>query len=310
MVSVEGAEKQEKLIFASAVFPRKHSETNALLLAESIRAFAGSLSRAPIWFFTPEYGEKLSTIVIDRLLALNVSLVPFEIDPEVVRFPFTGDAIAAALAESMACGQTDFLAWLNPNTIVLQEPGDLFLQECKTLGYRPVHHINIGSRYDEPLDPFWREIYRCCRVPESCVFPMKTHVDGLIIRPYFNAGFHVTRPERNLLQNWRDIFLKVYQESSFQEFYQRDGRYRIFIHQAMLSGIILATLTTDELQELSPRYNYPLHLHEVDVTDHRPSCLEELVTLRHEGFYEDPEWIKKIPAKESLKQWIAEQLTR
>jgi hypothetical protein len=166
----------------------------------------------------------------------------------------------------------------------------------------------MGSRYDEPLDAFWTLIYRYCNVPETRVFPMMTHVDGTRIRPYFNAGLLVTRPERHLLQGWHDVFFRVYQEPSFQKSYQKDERYAVFIHQAVLSGVILSTLETGEIQELPPTYNYPLHLHAQDVTDHRPSCLEELVTFRHEGFYADPEWINKMPAGEPLKQWIAKRL--
>jgi len=184
--------EQRRLAFTSIVFPGKSSETNASLLAESIRAFAGSLSQAPIWILTPEYGKQLSTTIKEKLLALNVILTPFEIDYEILRFPFTGEVIATALAESMACGQTDFLVWLSANTVVLQEPKDFLLQDDKNLGFRPVHHTLVGSRYDEPLDSFWRLIYRYCNVPEDRIFPMMTHVDETRIRPYFNAGLLVT----------------------------------------------------------------------------------------------------------------------
>lgn len=303
-------EKGRGLVFASTVFARRGSETNALLLAESIRAFAGSLNLAPIWFFTPEHGERLSEAASERLHALDVTLIPFDVDPEVGRFPFTSEAIAAALAESRACGRADLLAWLNSNTIVLQEPGDLVINEGKSLGYRPVHHINIGPRYDEPLDPFWTEIYDLCEVPEDRVFPMRTHVDGLTIRPYFNAGFHVTRPEGKLLSVWRDAYLGVYQEPVLKEFYRLDGRYRVFVHQAVFSGVILSTLARNEIQELPLSYNYPLHLHGEDVTENRPSGMEELVAVRHEGFYEDPGWFEEMPAEEPLKGWIAEHLLR
>ena len=309
-MSVARTEKQEKLIFASNIFPSKSSETNALLLAESIRTFAGSLSQAPIQFLINENGDQISTAVRDKLHGLNVNLIPFEIDLEVAQFPFTSMAVAAALAESTVCGQTYFLVWLSANTVVLQEPKDFLLRDDKSLGYRPVHHTLIGSRYDEPLDAFWTLIYRYCKVPEDRVFPMMTHVDGTKIRPYFNAGCYVTRPEKHLLQNWRDTFLKVYREPSLQELYQQDERYKVFIHQAVLSGVILSTLATDEIQELPPEYNYPLHLHAEDITDHRPSSLEEVVTFRHEGFYEDPEWIKTMPAKEPLRQWMAERLLK
>lgn len=40
----------------------------------------------------------------------------------------------------------------------------------------------------------------------------------------------------------------------------------------------------------------------------RDKHARELVTVRHEGFYEDPRWVEKMPAKEPLKQWIAERL--
>jgi hypothetical protein len=300
--------EKKKLILTSIVLPTKSSEANALLLAESIRAFAGSLSTTPIWCFTPEYGKQISQATTSRLLALNVSLVPFEIDYEVLQFPFTGEIAAARLAESMACDHADFLAWLGTNTVVLQEPKAFLLQDDKKLGYRPVHHTLVGSRYDEPLDTFWTLVYRYCSVPKDRVFPMMTHVDGTRIRPYFNAGLIVSRPEKGLFQAWRDTFFRAYRERAFQEYYEKDERYRIFVHQAILSGVILSALKTSEITELPSTYNYPLHLYTQDATDQRPSCLEELVTFRHEGFYENPKWIEDMPAKEPLKQWIAKRL--
>ena len=287
--------------------PSKSSETDALLLAESIRTFAGSLSQTLIWYFIPEYGKQLSATAKNRLLALDATLIPFEIDNEALRFPFSCEASAAALAEQMSCGQTDFLVWMNTNTVMLQEPKEFLLQNGKSVGLRPVHHTLVGSRYDEPIDPFWTLIFSYCKVPENRIFPMMTHVDGTIIRPYFNAGLLVTRPEKHLLQAWRNTFFEAYPEPSFQELYQQDERYKVFIHQAILSGVILSALATNEIQELPPKYNYPLHLYAQDVTDHAPSCLEELVTFRYEGFYEDSEWMK-IPAKEKLRQWIAKRI--
>jgi hypothetical protein len=275
---------------------------------ESIRAFAGSLAQSPVWLFTPDIEKQLSATFKEKLLALNIFLIPFKIDREILRFPLGGDVLAAALAEARANNQADLLAWLGGNTVVIQEPKHFLLQDDKALGFRPVHHTLIGSRYDEPLDPFWTLVYHCCNVPKDRVFPMTTHVDGTRIRPYFNSGLLVTRPKRRLLQAWSDTFFRVYQQPSFQDFYRQDERYSVFVHQAVLSGVILSTLETSEIQELPSTYNYPLHLHAQDVTGHRPSCLEELVTLRHEGFYEDPEWINKIPAKEPLKRWIAKRL--
>jgi hypothetical protein len=306
--SPEVDEKQVRLLFTSTASPSKSSETNVLLLAESIRAFAGSLSKSPIWYLVPDYGGELSDIAKDRLKALNVTLIPIKTNLEVLHFPFAAELLAAASVESMAQGKTELLVWLGANTVVLQEPKDFLLRDGKKLGYRPVHVALVGSRYHEPLDAFWTLIYHHCNVPESNVFLMNTHVEGTPIRPYFNAGLLVTRPEGHLLQTWSDKFFGIYQEPSFREFYNLDERYVVFMHQAVLAGVILSAFARSELQELPPTYNYPLHLYGEDVTEHRPSSLEELVTFRHEGFYEDPRWRRKMPAKEPLKRWLAERL--
>jgi N-acyl-L-homoserine lactone synthetase len=57
-------------------------------------------------------------------------------------------------------------------------------------------------------------------------------------------------------------------------------------------------------------YNYPIHLYDEDATGRRPSGLEELVTFRHEGFYDEPDWEEKMPAREPLKRWIRERLLK
>lgn len=137
---------------------------------------------------------------------------------------------------------------------------------------------------------------------------MLTHIDGTKIRPYFNAGIMVTRPEKHLFITWRDTFFTSYRKPEFEKFYLKDPRYRVFIHQAILSGVILSIFQNNELQKLSPSYNYPLHLHRKNISNYRPTWIDGLVTVRHEGFYKDAEWHKKIPAKEPLKRWIAEQL--
>ena len=152
-MSSKGLEREQRLVFASIVDPNRiSSERNALLLVESIRAFAGSLSGAPVWYLTPEHGGQVSDTLRDRLKVLDVTLIPFEMDPEIAAFRFTGEASAAALAESMADRRAECLAWMNTNSLVLREPREFLLPEGKNLAYRPVHHTNIGSRYSENLD--------------------------------------------------------------------------------------------------------------------------------------------------------------
>jgi len=104
--------------------------------------------------------------------------------------------------------------------------------------------------------------------------------------------------------------VEIYDEPSLRGFYDQNGRYRVFVHQAVLSGVILSELGTDEILELPPTYNYPLQLHGKDMTENRPASIEKLVTMRHEEFYSDPRWFEKMPAGDSLKRWLVERLAR
>ncbi|MFW9967734.1 MAG: hypothetical protein ACFFEA_11335 [Candidatus Thorarchaeota archaeon] len=308
MTSGEIVSNQHKIVISTIMFPGNSSEASTLLLLESIRAFGGSLANVAVWCFMPESRKQISTKTQRRITELEVDLVPFDIDPEIATFPFTRHAQAAALAESRSIGEADLVAWLAPNTLVLQEPGKFLLRGGISLGYRPVHHKLLGLKYDDPLDTFWSAVYEFCNVPDERVFAMKPQVENLAIRPYFNAGCLVVRPERSLFQSWRDMFLEVYQEPVFVKSYQEDSRYAIFVHQALLSGVILSRMTNDEIEELPANYNYPLNLYLEDFTDNRPDSLEECITIRHEGFYRDPDWASKMPAGKELKDWIAKRL--
>ncbi|MBN2548055.1 MAG: hypothetical protein JXB15_02770 [Anaerolineales bacterium] len=236
----------KKIIFASIVYPTRSSEQDALLLAESLRAFAGSMADLPIWFFFPQIGKPLSRVFLERLQPLKVELTSFEADPEVIRFPLAGDVLAATTAEE-AASQEDILVWLGANTLLLQEPGAFILDNRKDIGYRPVHHTNIGSPYIHPPDPFWALIYQTCQVSPECIFPMKTHVDGAIIRPYFNASSLAVRPKMKLFQRWQEVFLAAFHQPVFENFYRQDQRYAIFMHQAVLAGVILASLAPNRM---------------------------------------------------------------
>lgn len=294
----------EDLAFGTIVYPGTSAETDMVLLAESIRAYGGAFAQAPVWCFIPHCGKEMTTAVTDRLRCLDVTLIGFEMEQTFVRFPFVADARAAALAETRTGDRTAILAWLSANTLVLREPADFLITKNTHLAFRPVHHTLIGSPYNEPIDRFWAQVYKYCNVPDHRIFPMNTHVEGAAIRPYFNAGILVTRPLNRLLHTWCDRFTDTYQKDEFHELYMQDERYAIFMHQAILSGVILSLYRKDQLLELPGSYNYPLHLYDEDVTGHRPSALEELVTVRHEGFYKDPQWYEKMPAGEPMKQWL------
>lgn len=274
------------------------------IFVSSIRQFAGVLSESPIWMFTPKSEVKIPQYLNERYSSLDVEIIPVSVNADYRKFPFATYVSVTATAELFARDKTEILAWLLPDTLIINPPTYFLLPQNKTLGYRPVHHTLIGSIYDDPIDPFWDLIYDKLNVNENNVFPMKTHVDHNILRPYFNAGFLVVRPEAGLLNLWWDSFKELYDDPSFNEFYKQDERYSIFMHQAVLAGVILSTKEKEEILELPFTYNYPLHLYHESPTEYQPEKINDLITAR----YENVDWLKKVPIQEPLKSWLDEQV--
>lgn len=296
----------KKLIFVTLAVPGKSARA-VLMMARSIRDFGGSLASSLIWIMVPESRNTFSDGEKAGFAKLDLQIHPYPIDPDVLQFPFAAKIAAAAVAEGLAQGQTELLCYLDQDTLVLQEPDEFLLPDGKVLGYRPVHHKLIGTGWDEVLSPFWELIYRTCEVPEDRLFWMMTHI-GEKIRPYFNAGTFVVRPERGLLTQWRDTFLRSYRQPEFAAFYEQNQLYTIFMHQAIWTGVLLHALFLDEMQLLSPKINYPLHLHEDIPEALRVKSIHDLTTLRYENIFDTPKWRENFPILEPLQTWLESQL--
>ena len=296
----------DRLILVSFV-SGSEAQKNSLLLAASIRSFAGRLADTPVKFIVPQ-GEIINPKIERSLNKLKIELEWIEIPQEIASFPLASLPYAAGKAEEEALDVADILVWLSSETMILNEPLAFMLPDDKFLGVRPVHHLLIGSRWDQPIDRFWSTVFHLTGFKQESSYPMITVADGVKIRPYFNAGFIVARIEKKTLQSWREAFLNIYQIPELMKLYEADPRYRIFIHQAIFTGVALAKLGRDGIVELPSSYNYPLHLYKQDSTSNKPHRLENLTTFRFESTFNEPNWIDWIPAGERLKDWLNEQL--
>ncbi len=278
-----------------------------LLLAESLRRWGGELSDAPFWLLIPQEERTCLEGFQGRLSAADVRIADFGVVPQAASFPFARKVLAAAEAERLAEDAASTLVWMDCGALILQSPAGLQLPPGIRLAARPVDLALIGSRYEGPPDVFWRLIYRECGVPEEHLYPMQSSVDRIAIRPYFNAGLLAVQPRDGLLQAWRDELLRLYMIPEFEPFYQANPRYRIFMHQAVLAGTLLARLSPAESLLLPPTVNYPLHFHQRFPASERPATLDSLTTCRYETLFDQAGWQAKIPpASPELRAWLEE----
>lgn len=280
-------------------------ERESLLLARSLRTFGGKLAGHPLWLMMPQTLDQVEESTLKALREVDVQVHRFNAPEEALKFPFGGKVYAAAAAEALASSKTDILVWMDSDIVFAGEPVNLTLDETVSLGYRPVMLKNISALYDEPLDGFWDVIYKQCKTPSERVFPMLTTVDRVRIRPHFNAGIQSVRPEKGLLQAWQENFERLYQHTELVPYYQKHVLYRIFVHQAVLAGTVLALLDKTETRDLGPGINHPMFL-DVD-----PTLGYEATTLRYDefSFFENPGWEKKVNLKEPFRSWLQAQIT-
>lgn len=298
------------IVFASFGFDGDQLADIALM-AESIRTFGGAYRDAPIWVFVPAGADLEPSDAVKKLGALGAKIHTSETPAEASWYYFAEKVFAAGRAEAAAEGVAARLAWLDTDTIMLQEPDEFILPKGKSLGYRPVMHKNVGLLWSEPLDSFWTRVYERNAVDQAALFPMVTPADADTIRPYFNAGCLVVRPERGTLRRWGDYFTQLYTDDRLRKMCEDDVKKRIFIHQTALTGAILNHLSRDELQEFSDRINYPIFFDQVFGARKTFNDITDVVTFRHESYFRDPapDWESRLKGSAQRIAWLKEHLT-
>ncbi len=302
-------DEMKTVIFAAFAAGEEQLQ-HALVLAESLRTFGGKYMDAPVWVYVPEEYLASDSSIISKLAELNVEIRTSSVPEAALVIPYARKVFAAARAEIEAEGKTAVLVWMDDDTIILQEPSEFMLADGISFGWRPVMHKNIGSLYSEPPDEYWSLAYKDLDVPDGAVFPMHTHTDNLEIRPYFNAGILVVRPEKGILREWAADFPILYQDSAMVEMCKQDRLKAIFLHQVALSCGIIKTVSQDEMTRLSDYVNYPMFFKEMFGADHEYDDLTDVVTLRYDIYFRNPspDWAEKLNAPDDIIAWLKERL--
>ncbi|MCB2224301.1 MAG: hypothetical protein KQH83_09040 [Actinobacteria bacterium] len=274
---------------------------HALLLARSVRDFGGALADAPIAALVPDGGPRMSRPVATAFEDLGVRLVPFSVPQDLAGVPFAVKAAAAAHIE--ASTDADLLVWLDPDTLILRDAREFLIPEHAALGWRPVHHRNIGLADGDPVEGLWAEVLGHCGVPPESLFPATTNV-GERIEVYVNAGVWVVRPERGLGEAWLHTLAETARDPAVVAITRRDEAASLFLHQVVWTAVLLARLTRTEMIELTAAVNYPLHLHHEIPAGRRALSLRSLTAVRTEGLLDDPEWRERVPILAPLAPWL------
>jgi hypothetical protein len=272
----------------------------ARLLIDSIRAFGGDLSRCPVWLFeTDPRNASCGSLKGPDTQVFSLST------PDAMKHYYFADKVyACARAEEMATPAVRSLIWIDPACLVIRPPLLFALGEEFDAAVRPVHIKNVGLSSTEPLDAFWKRICEIVGLHdiESTV---ETFVDARRIRSYFNSHAFAVNPARRLLTRWFGHFETLVSDHEYQKAACGDERHQVFLHQAVLSALLVARLDPARLRLLPPEYNYPYNLHGSVQQDRRAAALNDVVCIAYERRSLDPARVDDIEIHEPLRSWLS-----
>ncbi len=284
----------------------------AQVMVESLRTFGDRFKDAPVWVYVSEQFLAAESESLARFTYFAAEVRTGKAPENATWFYLARKVFAAAQAESAARGKAAVLARLDPDTIFIREPAEFILPEGKNLGYRSVFHRNISPLYDEPLDAYWSRAYKSMGIRETAVFPMITPADEDTIRPYFQAGCVVVRPEKGIMKKWEDMLVLLAEDPIIREISEREPRKRLFTFQVALTGAILNAVERDEMLEFSARINYPVFFREMFGAKKDFHDISDAVTVRYEHFFQNPplDWERKLKGPADRIAWIKKRFSR
>jgi hypothetical protein len=273
------------------------------VLVDSLRRHGGDLANAP-WFVV---ADASATEPLDQAGLAGTKRLPLHVDEVARGIPFAAKAYAAAAVERLVPG-AETLAWMDPESLVLGPPRALDLGPSAAVALRPVFLVNaIGQAEGTPVDGYWARLYREAGADAAAVPTVESFVDEQRVRFYVNCGVIAWRPGRGIAREWARALSAVLADEAYRSAFCADARHRVFLHQAVLSAVLLARTAPAERRWLPADHGYPLGLHERVPAAKRVRRLEDLACLIYDTLWDEkPDWLDRVPVEDPLRSWLAD----
>lgn len=275
---------------------------NAALFIRSIREFGGSMKDTPIYVMN----DALAKLDLSLLRLPGVSIFDMDIRPEHRAFPFSRKVHACATAEKLLDGKAATMLYFDTEMLAFSSFAMLQLQKGYDLSLRPVMLLNtVGQSPESPVDGFWKTIYNDAGVDSSNVPTIRAYVDEKDIRFYINCEVMTLRPELGLCRTWQKLFVQRLQDPQFMQTYCNDQLHAIFLHQAVLSAVILTKVPQNKIQWIPEKTIYSVLLHDRLPETKKITTLNTVPIAGYDLEYaHDPALITRVPTDEPYRSWV------
>lgn len=252
-------------------------EEQAILLARSIRRWAGRYSELPIHAYRPRRGPRLADETYRALEELAVVLHEEVLNADHHDYVHANTIYSMAQAEQTL--DADIVVWCDSDKVFLSEPMRFGLRsgiDAAVSG--PYYYSRRGTKSTGPGDPhdaYWRRLYELAGASAE---PFVTaHVDGARMRAFWNGGLIVFRRHAGLASQWLDLLTLLLEVGHIPE------QGILNLDELSLAGILARR--PDAVEELDCRYNHNLALRARLSEPARSYELADLVSVHYHGWF-------------------------
>jgi hypothetical protein len=254
-------------------------EKQALLLCESIRYFAGTLSSSKITVVSPRKSRRPSSATLRKLDHLQAEYLALEIDSACPDYgpSFKVHAVAHVARRSGA----PIVVQVDSDTLFVAEP--ILLLMNGSAAARPVDVKGICTTgAGDDLDGYWTALCALVGVDYEQMPIVQTTIDRLFVRASYNGGLLAARRDSGIFERTEEFFVRLVAAGlrpwSSNGLTVRSGAGIVSEAGSAYWGtsqaaFSLAAVGGSHTVELLPHtYNFPLHLLE-DMTTAVPRPL-------------------------------------
>jgi len=280
----------------------REQERSVKAMIKSISDNAGEYSNCKVYVVLTE-PDKISG---NSLKGNNVELLKLEIERSLLDYPLAVKAFAASQVEKLVKMDVQSLVWLDPGVIVLNSLESLDLKGAFDVALRPVSLVNnIGLAPGVEPNDYWAPIYKVNKLNYKAVQTIETVVDGVKIQPYYNCEVYSVNPKLGLCRDWAAQLTTLLKDDIYQKNCCTTFRQRLFLHQAVLSGIVASRIKDSRIKPIPITCSYPFNQHDQLPESKKVSSINELSAVIFDyAWSRIPTWMNKITIAEPLKSWL------
>lgn len=284
-------------------FVSSHEQERAVnALIQSVRERGGACRSSRIYVLNSDPAE----FSCRSLRQDNVQVLPLQMPQSLRDYPLALKAFAAAQVERIVADRVDTLVWLDPGVIVLKPLSDLELSDDYDVAVRPVTLANtIGIPPHSAPNEYWQPIYRRLRIDYRTLPSLETVADSVPIQPYYNCEVFAFNPGIGLARRWAELLRELIQDENYQKNICNTFLRRLFLHQAVLSGLISSRIRPDRIKPLPLDSAYPFSQHERLPAGKKAAAMCDLsVAIFDSTWSQDPAWMNRMVIDSELKDWL------